>query len=374
MALPAGAKTNGQVTKGDANKPRTKEADLTADLQAASILDSAIEEMGIELDDILVEDDDSDVEEPTDTPDPDETEEEEESDEEAPEGDGDADETPADKSKKSSTEDIIVDGKTVTIDYSDRPAIKRAFEQAGGVDKLYSRYTELRAAAKAAETEHAERKTKADLQDILAGLYGEGGDEGAFKLLQHLSKGKAQEIAARVAKMTPPAAPAGPSIAELQAAHAEEIAKLTKSMDDTRSQTRAERAQAAVEANWSQFAFTGKLGDAHAEEAMNELVFSRFRDLYRGAEGKGTEMNSEVVRQLMTEASRAVPQAVHKAARRLVATEQSTSAKAAKRAAQNAATGGKSAKTSAAKGKKKSSQVNWMNPQDVTAFLEDNMN
>jgi len=383
MAVPV--PNNGSATPAAKNAERVINTATVKDMTAAGILEESLAELGVdgsepaepanpEIDD---EDEiETDADETAAPPGADsDGEKDEDEEEEETDADG-ADESAAEAA--GDVEEITANGEVVKIDYSDKKAIKRAHEKAAGVDKLFGRYKEVRdenkALKSAAETRGEADKQTAEtvaLYKTLTDAFGEGGVEGTRRLMDRLTGGKAKEFAKQIAAQADAPAPTADQVAET---HRTEAAKLREEVAALKDETRLGRAQAAIDGVWPQFSLVGKLGNPASEQAMDEFMFTKMQAAIATEEKRGTTITSDVVTAIMTGVSKLLPQAIHQEARRMQTAGSGKAAKAAKAAAQKAAIG---SKTGSGKGTQKTvddSKVNWLNPSEVTNFLEASLN
>lgn len=363
-------KTNGNVNRADTEPSRDVPSDLTGGLTADAMVLSALAELDPPAE--------GETPKPTDpkaaAPEIDLTEPEEDDEDDQPMQIEDEVVTPEPaKPDASAKEEIeVTDGdgkKKITIDYSDRAATKRAYEQAAGVSKLYPRYVAIRGElAEATKKLSAKSESEANYEK-LSSAFGDGGPTGTLKLLDALTGGKGADMAKQIAAAAPAASADGtPPKA------ADEVTQLRLELNQIKTAGQLSSAQSAIDTVFPEFSFAGKLGDASAENDLDATIFARLQMDVHELETQGKQITADVVRTLLSK-SQALPKAVHKMAGRLVAKEKKKTAKAALKAAQAAATPG-APTPGGAEDKKPSTEaeINWLNPQDITKFLEQNLN
>lgn len=275
----------------------------------------------------------------------------------------DADEEESDPSK----EVIEVTGKDgrkkITIDYNDKKSIKRAFEQAAGVEKLYGRYVDLRSTleteAKAKEEAVAAKEAAEARASALDTILERDGIEGVIEAA--LEGKSAVQVAKEILQRASETEKMSPAEKAAYAAK-HDLSKKDKEVESLREQLKAlenkmnssvetaklSQMQAAVDSVFPTFSFAGKLGNPVQEAKLDNFIFSDMQKELDKLEGTGVTITPEVVRSVLKDVASVIPGIVHQEARKLATKSKDRVSKAATKAVQSAAIKGAKASSKAA--------------------------
>lgn len=197
--------------------------------------------------------------------------------EDASEGDDDTVENP-------DVEEIIVNGRKVELDYSNREQIKKYAKQAGGFRKMQAERDDALKWKKEVEPELSELKK---FESTIEGAYEDAGIEGIARLLAGsetaYQEWKDREVQKELAKMN--ATPAELEKIELQEQlerEKRERERLKKQREKELAEREADREkrelsdlQSKLDKGFNKWNFAGKLGDADMEESINSMIWEK---------------------------------------------------------------------------------------------------
>lgn len=264
-------------------------------------------------------------------------------DEDAPEGeaadgdgDGDADATddaageesegedaPAakGKAKAEDTEEIEVTDhegrRTIKIDYTDRPSIKRAFQQAAGARKLHKKYSDVRTDRDSIQATLAELKPKAE--DAIGKLttFDDLYERGGVRALVERVEGKRWDEVVRaerakderVAAMSPDerAAYERQQLARDKDREIEgyknDLKKVTDLANKQVEDATLSRLETMTHTLFDQHRFQGKLGDEVREHKLDAILWNHVQSELTRLESAKTELSRAVVLEVIREAA-----------------------------------------------------------------------
>lgn len=182
------------------------------------------------------------------------------------------------------TEEIVVNGKTFTIDYSDKDKLRTYAKQAGGFRKMQAERDELAKWKKSVESDYSELK---NFEDTIETAYADGHIRGVAELLagsqQAYKDWLNQEVEKEIAKRD--ASPAELERIELQErldSERREREKLVKQQQREQEKRQAEserleteKLQNQLDRGFNKWNFAGKLGDQELEQSINEMVWEK---------------------------------------------------------------------------------------------------
>jgi len=304
---------------------------------------------------------------------PDESEESAESEE------SEGSEEPQKKAASKDTEEIeITDDqgrRKITIDYTNRDSIKRAYQQAAGARKLYAKYQDLKTKFNETSSAVNSLKEKSDLFDKLDSLYTEGGYRAVVEKITGKSFGEIvreyQAEQERIARMSPEDR-LRYEREQLAAQNKQVIQQLQKEKEEALATLRAEKEAAAVERMqgifdtvFDKYRFTGQVQDKALAFRLDKLLFNHVKSELADLEESGIALTQPVIDRVMKEAAEALSFTIEKKA----------NAKATKHIAQAKKQATKAAQTAILRSEKQirsgfDSDVNWEDDASIARFLQ----
>lgn len=269
------------------------------------------------------------------------------------------------------------------IDYKDREGIKRAHQKAAGIDKLYTRYTDLRTENSAMKEQAATAAKELEVLRSIETLHGDGTPAELEALFEHLGAEHTYAVAKsivdkqdRVRNMTPEQRAAWENDQALQARIAKgeaaqaELAKVNERISAVEAQGIIERAQSAVDSVFPEFSFVGKIADTKAAQELDDFMFRGLQSRLAEVKQQGFAVTPELVRTLLKTFASSIPAAIHKEAHEHAKRSHTATSTAAKRAVQNAALKSSGAGSKGNAGRK----IDWGNQADMSDLLMRELN
>jgi len=239
-----------------------------------------------------------------------------------------ADDTSVSKKKKTAEESdaeyIKADGKKIKVDYADKAKIKKAYELAAGMRKFQKERDE-------AIKREKEKEEKLSKQEELWGKIEAAADAEDFNtLMKIMTKGKMDFdtlLSSKIERMKL-REDATEEEAEKMDLH-DEIASLKASLakvtsDVTKKQELAEAAkeqaelqnlEAKIHPAFDKYRFHGKLGDADAEQQLDEMLWAKVINNLDDYDGK---LDAEIINKEFSKVAAAINKVVNKQTERTV--------------------------------------------------------
>lgn len=205
----------------------------------------------------------------------------------------------------------------VTADYSDRAAIRKAYEQAAGMRKFQAERDAEKAARAKIESEYTPLK---DTWSKFEQAWQLGGIEGVVDLIAG-QQGSYKREMERYANATPDERIqmerqlAEEKVRRAEAQRQTEIDRKMKEVDERLAKADEKETRALVTPSFHKYRFAGQLGDPVAEQSLDKAIWGEALERLDAYEG---EVNQEVVDQIFSEVSSALRRATKVQAERTI--------------------------------------------------------
>ncbi len=262
--------------------------------------------------------------------------------------------------------------KKIKINYADRASTKRAHEKAAGAEKLYSTYVKLKDETAGLRKFRDENAEKIKNYQTFSELYGQGEPEKADQLLTRLYGDKAVDVARAILDKHDEFA-ALPEEEKLTRRYNAETSALKKELESVKTRQQEidfaaakSAAESALASVWTDYSFTGKLGDTTQEKKLDSFMMDMLKSRLRDAESQGYSITGELIKANLAEIQEFIPEAIRTGVRKTLKEGRDTTVRAAAKAAQQATV----SSTSRANKGDGAGKVDWSSPTAVANYLE----